>query len=139
MAELIAVLTTIALLDSMSMITISTVPMVTLLSMRRPYLLAFMFILGTFASYFLCGILVFAGLGSLFGALNDVFRRWWEYPDTAYLIVELLIGAALLVMALVTVFSEKKQAQKREPRSASPTAALRTVSDGWPAAIRSFP
>jgi cytochrome c biogenesis protein CcdA len=142
LAELITILTTIALLDSASMITVATLPFVALLSMRRPFLLAFVFVLGTYVTYFACGVLVFTGLDSLFDALSEHFNRWWTHPDTSDLILELIIGVVLLVMAFLMLRSRKKPAKKREPKSASPVGVFLfagfLVVVGMPGAVPLF-
>jgi hypothetical protein len=69
LTELYGILTTIALLDSTSMLTITTVPMIALMSSQRPVAATLSFIAGTYVTYFACGVLVFLGLDSLFDAL----------------------------------------------------------------------
>ena len=66
MKTVIVVLTSIGLLDSTSMIPMSIVPIVILLSSKKPYLGSAAFLAGIFTTYFISGLLQVFGLNTAF-------------------------------------------------------------------------
>ena len=100
MSELLLVLTPIALLDSTSVIPVALVPLLALLSGRKPFLGSAMFILGTFVTYLGLGLLLVLGLESLFMGLNRWFERVWTRPDTPDLMLQIVIGLVLIILAM---------------------------------------
>lgn len=141
MTEIITALTTISLLDSTSMMTVATVPMILLLSSRRPLQAAFVFIAGTFITYFVLSVLVFLGLDSLIDAAEVRFEEWKTNPRTVCLYIEIAIGLLLLVTAIVMMNPSKKPPE-RQPGSVSPSSvfvfAATLVVVGLPGAIPLF-
>jgi cytochrome c biogenesis protein CcdA len=141
MPELLLTLTTISLLDSTSMITVATVPMIVLLSSQRPVLSSASFIVGTFFTYFVMSVLVFMGLDSLLDAAGTWFAGWMENPRTVCLYVQVAIGAVMLLAAAV-MMQPGRRPPERKPESVSPAgvfvfAALLVVV-GLPGAIPLF-
>lgn len=141
MSQIIAALTTIALLDSTSMITVATVPMIMFLSSRRPLLLSASFVGGIFLTYFAMSVLVFMGLDSLFDAAGRWFARWSENPRTVCLVAQIVIGAAMLIVA-VLMMKPGRLPPGRQPKSISPTGVFAFASllifIGLPGAIPLF-
>jgi cytochrome c biogenesis protein CcdA len=141
LSELITTLTTIALLDSTSMITVATVPMIMILSSDRPVLVSASFIVGTFVTYFAMSVLVFMGLDSLIDAASGRLAQWWENPRTICLYAQIAIGAAMLIIAS-TMMQPGRKPPERQLKSISPASvfvfAALLVVIGIPGAIPLF-
>jgi len=141
MAELYGILATIALLDSVSMITVTTVPILAMMSSQRPVQATMTFIVSTFIVYYACGILVFMGLDGLFDAIGYRLEQWWTHPDATDLIFELAIGLLMIVIAFAMMQPDKKS-PKRQPKSMSPVGvfafAAVLVVVGMPGAVPYF-
>ncbi len=97
MKTIILILTPISLVDSTSIIPLSILPLIILLSGRRPVLGSVAFLTGIFATYLILGILIALGLGSMFDQINVYLLQIWEHPDTIDLILQIIIGVILLV------------------------------------------
>jgi cytochrome c biogenesis protein CcdA len=141
MTDLMTTLATIALLDSSSMITVATVPMIMLLSSQRPVLTSASFIIGTVVTYFAMSVLVFMGLDSLIDAAGTWFARWMENPRTVCLYVQIAIGAVMLIIA-IGMMQPSRKPPDRQPKSISPAGvfgfAAVLVVVGMPGAIPLF-
>jgi cytochrome c biogenesis protein CcdA len=141
LSDTFVTLTTIALLDSTSMLTAATVPMIMMLSSERPLLVSASFIAGTFVTYFAMSVLVFMGLDSLIDAAGGWFAQWSENPRTICLYVQIAIGAVMLVVA-ATMVQPGRKPPAREPKSISPAAvfafAAFLIVVGMPGAIPLF-
>ena len=97
MKTIILILTPISLVDSTSIIPLSILPLIILLSGRRPVLGSVAFLTGIFATYSILGIFIALGLGSLFDQINVYLLQIWKHPDTLDLILQIIIGVILLV------------------------------------------
>ncbi len=97
MKTIILILTPISLVDSTSIIPLSILPLIILLSGRRPVLGSVAFLTGIFATYLILGILIALGLGSMFDQINVYLLQIWKHPDTLDLITQIIIGVILLV------------------------------------------
>ena len=97
MKTIILILTPISLVDSTSIIPLSILPLIILLSGRRPVLGSVSFLTGIFATYLILGILIALGLGSMFDQINVYLLQIWKHPDTLDLITQIIIGVILLV------------------------------------------
>ncbi len=97
MKTIILILTPISLVDSTSIIPLSILPLIILLSGRRPVLGSVAFLTGIFPTYLILGILILLGLSSVFDQINVHLTQIWKHPDTLYLILQIIIGVILLV------------------------------------------
>ncbi len=97
MKTIILILTPISLVDSSSIIPLSLLPLIILLSGRRPVLGSVAFLSGIFATYLILGILIALGLSSMFDQINVYLTQIWKHPDTLDLITQIIIGVILLV------------------------------------------
>ncbi len=95
---LAVLLLSIALLDSLSMLPLAIGPLVLSLGERRSLLLTSAFIFGIALAYFLVGLAILFGMNALVESLRPTLERWWQDPDAAELVVQLVIGLALLVL-----------------------------------------
>jgi cytochrome c biogenesis protein CcdA len=124
MTELLTILTTIALLDSTSILPVATMPLVTMLSSKRPLLTSLSFLSGIFLTYYASALLVYAGLDGLFDVLAVWFDKWMANPDTLDLYLEIALGATMVVSALLMCRPGRKPAQKQQPKSISPVGVF---------------
>ncbi|MDJ0684488.1 MAG: GAP family protein [Alphaproteobacteria bacterium] len=115
MAELLLVLTPIALLDSTSIIPICIVLLVLLLSGPSPLFRSTALLAGIFVTYLACGLLVLFGLQSVFDAVNAYAVRLWRDPMTEELIFQIFIGLVLVVLGLRMVRARGEQAEEKPP------------------------
>jgi len=121
-------LTSIAFLDSLSFIPLCIVFLVALLTGPRPALRSFALISGVFVAYFAAGALVLIGLQEVFDDVNAYLLRMWQSPYTEELILQIAIGAALVVVGwrLVT---------RRARPAAGPIAETLTTPKAWIAGV----
>jgi cytochrome c biogenesis protein CcdA len=96
MTALLLVLTPIALLDSVSVTPLASVPLLAMLGSRRPLSSSTSFISGIFIPYFLIGLLALVGLAGAIELLNDRLDAFLHRPDTLDITLQLAIGAAML-------------------------------------------
>lgn len=111
MLSLIAILITIALLDSTSMIPIALVPLVAIMAGSRPLIGSLGFIAGIFFVYFLSGLVLLIGFDMVLDVISPTLSRIWNQPYTAELILQFIIGVVLLIAA----WKQYKQAEKDTP------------------------
>lgn len=98
MIELLAILTPIALIDSLSVVPMAIVPLVLLLSGPRPVAGSLAFIAGIVFTYFPFGILLLFGLDAVFDSLAGHFVAWWnKEPNIGELVLQIIIGLALII------------------------------------------
>ena len=115
MADLILVLTPIALVDSTSIIPLCLVVLVILLGGPSPLFRSTALLTGVFMTYLVCGLLVLFGLQSVFDAIHVYALRVWQDPDTEELILQILIGLVLVVAGLRIVRAPERQTEERAP------------------------
>jgi len=100
MMTIILILAPISLLDSTSIIPLSLLPLIILLSGRRPILGSGAFLAGIFTTYLICGILIALGLSSMFGQINTYVVQIWKHPHSLELILQIIIGIILLIFGI---------------------------------------
>jgi cytochrome c biogenesis protein CcdA len=142
MTELLTVLTTIAFLDSTSMIPMALVALITLMAGPRPLLSSIAFLAGIYLTYFACGVLIFLGLDSVIDVLNQWFVEFMNHPDTTDLYIQIAIGALLLFLAIRMTRTGKPVRKERTPQKTSPFAAFTfgggLIIVGMPGAVPYF-
>ena len=115
MAELVLVLTPIALVDSTSIIPLCIVALIVLLDGPSPLFRSTALLAGIFVTYLVCGLLVLFGLQSVFNAINAYALKVWQDPNTEELLFQILIGLVLLVLGLRIARARKKQTGQKAP------------------------
>ncbi len=115
MAELVMVLTPIALLDSTSIIPLCIVILVILLGGPSPLFRSTALLAGIIVTNLVCGLLVLFGLQSVFDAINAYALKVWQDPNTEELIFQILIGLVLCVLGLRIARARKQQTEKTAP------------------------
>ncbi len=124
MAELVLVLTPIALLDSTSIIPLCIVVLVILLGGPSPLFRSTALLAGIFVTYLVCGLLVLFGLQSVFDTINAYALKVWQDPNTEELIFQILIGFVLVVLGLRIARARKQQTEKKAPTAMTASRAF---------------
>ncbi|MDJ0948604.1 MAG: GAP family protein [Alphaproteobacteria bacterium] len=124
MAELVQVLTPIALLDSTSIIPLCIVVLVILLGGPSPLFRSTALLAGIFVTYLVCGLLVLFGLQSVFDTINAYALKVWQDPNTEELIFQILIGFILVVLGLRIARARKQQTEKKAPTAMTASQAF---------------
>jgi cytochrome c biogenesis protein CcdA len=96
LAQLLLVLSPIALFDSTSITPLCIVPLMILLSGPQPLRRSFAFLGGIFITYVICSLLVLFGLQSVFSELNEFFSERLKNPQTIDLLLQIAIGLAMI-------------------------------------------
>ncbi len=99
MLTLLLILLPIALLDSLSMLPLAIGPLIVALNDKAAFRLTAAFVIGVALVYVLVGVAILFGMNALMDSFRPVLTRWWEDPNTAELIVQLVIGLILLGLA----------------------------------------
>jgi cytochrome c biogenesis protein CcdA len=120
MIVLVPALTTIALVDSLSIVPLCIVVLLVLLAGDRPYPRAGAFLAGIFVSYLAAGFAILFGLNALFEQLDAYFTRLWRQPDPEELVLQIIIGVVLVVCAIVMARRRKGQEKPEFSASMSP-------------------
>lgn len=118
MLALVPSLTTIALLDSLSIIPLCIVVLAILLSGPSPVVGSFAFIIGVCVTYFGVGVLVLLGLQEVFDAINAYAVRLWQSPYTEELVLQIVVGVGLIA------FGWRLAARRAKPPTKSARDAM---------------
>ena len=97
MNTLLAVLTPIALINSVAILPGGIAGVVAALGGRKPVLTASAFVAGKFVPHFAFGLLLTFGLDAAFDQLGVWTRDVWQDPATPVVVLQLIIGAVLVV------------------------------------------
>ena len=124
MAELVLVLTPIALLDSTSIVPLCIVILVILLGGRSPLIRSTALVAGVFVTYLACGLLVLFGLQEVLDAINAYALEVWQDPNTEELILQILIGVVLVAFGLRIARAPEQQAEEEAPTEVTAGQAL---------------
>ncbi len=124
MIDLIPSLTSIALIDSLSIIPLCIVFLVVLLAGPQPVVRSMALIAGIFVVYLACGVLVLFGLQQVFDQINAYALRLWTSPYTEELIFQIVVGAALMAFGW-------HLAERRAPSSDSAGVSTMTAPRAW--------
>ncbi|MGF1734207.1 GAP family protein [Photobacterium satsumensis] len=124
MISLLIILIAIALVDSTSMIPIGLLPLAAILGGKRPITGALCFIFGIFLVYSLSGLLLLVGFDLVFEVINPIVSRWWNQPNTAELVLQLIVGVALLIYAWKQYRLPQISTSTGSEESISPTRAF---------------
>ncbi len=137
MIELLAILAPVALVDSLSVLPIASVPLIVLLSGRRPAAGSLAFIAGIILTYFPFGLLLLFGLDALFDSLAGHFAAWWnQEPDLGEVVLQIIIGLIVIFRGqrLCTNRGNKKAQESRtaiSPAQAFGLAVMINLAGMW--------
>ncbi len=142
MFALFLVLAPIGLLDSTSIVPLCLVLLVALLAGPRPLLASSALVLGIFAVYFGCGLLILFGLQSAFDAINAYAMRIWNDPNTEELIFQIVIGLVACAFGFRIAVTRKSGREQAASSAMTPIQACVAGAGltivGLPAAIPYF-
>ena len=124
MAALLLVLTSIALLDSISIIPLSIVALAVLLAGPKPLLTSFSFILGTFSVYVVTGLLLLVGLQSIFEEFDIYVQQLSGAPNTEEIIFQIALGLLLCAFGLRLAKARRARSDKASAKVLSPARAF---------------
>ena len=88
----------ICLLDTASSLPFFIVPLIVLLGSDAPYFSSACYLTGIFLSYTAVGFVAVFGLNQLFDLINQQFHRVLTDPHTIELILQIIVGLALMVV-----------------------------------------
>lgn len=100
MLGLLAVLASIALVDSLSIVPLCIVFLAVLLGGPKPYLGAASFLAGIYFSYVGAGLLILFGLEAVFDQLDAYLTRLWHQPDPEEIALSIAVGVVLVYAAI---------------------------------------
>ena len=125
MNQLLAVLTPIALLNSLWILPSGITGVAASLGARKPILTASAFIAGRLVPHFTFGLLLAIGLDSAFDRIKVWVRHLWREPDTLVVVLQLVIGAVMVVFG-----SRLSRASQQRPHVApsTPMTPIRAFS-----------
>lgn len=142
MAALLAVLTPIALINSVSTLPPSMAGVVASLSARQPYLTASAFIAGKFMPLFTFGLLLAIGLDTAFDQLKVKAQGVWRDPGVIFVTLQFVIGAVMILLAYQLSRSKKNQSERKSTVQMSPMGAFSVAAGatliGLPGALFYF-
>lgn len=115
MGELVGILTSIALVDGMSMVPLTVVVSAIVFASPRPVTSFLTYIAGVFVAYYAFGVAVLLGLGSFFERLNSWFLKVWKHPDSLDLALQIAIGLVLLFFGVRMSARRRKREQDKLP------------------------
>ncbi len=142
MTTLLALLTPIALVTSLTTLPPSAAGVVASLGTRQPYLTASAFIVGKFVPFFTFGLLLAIGLDTAFDQLKTRAQGVWQDPSVIFVSLQLVIGAAMLVLAYYLSRASKSPPGSESAAQMTPIAAFSVAATatllGLPGALFYF-
>lgn len=129
MKNLLAILTSIALVNSVLFLPTGITGIAASLATQRPFLTAIAFVAGKFTPHFLFGLLIAVGLDAAFDYLKLRAREAWQDPDYWLVAVQLIIGIAMIVVAILVSRGSKDPASPKSTKPVTPLGAF-SVSAG---------
>ena len=129
MKNLLAILTSIALVNSVLFLPTGITGIAASLATQRPFLTAIAFVAGKFTPHFLFGLLIAVGLDAAFDYLKLRAREAWQDPDYWLVGVQMIIGIAMIVVATLVSRGSKDPTSPKSTKPVTPLSAF-SVSAG---------
>jgi hypothetical protein len=129
MNYLLAILTSIALVNSVLFLPTGITGIAASLATKKPFLTAIAFIAGKFTPHFLFGLLVAVGLDTAINSLKVRAQEAWQDPDYWLVAAQLIIGIAMIVVATLVSRGSKDPASPKSTKPITPLSAF-SVSAG---------
>jgi len=117
MLELLATLTPISLLDSLSLLPFAVIPLAVLLAGQRPITGSVAFLLGIGLTYFVAGVLITFGLGEFIEVVTARLARWFTSPNTLDYWLSIGLGIALITVGYRWAIARRDKAQDKEVKA----------------------
>jgi len=124
MTQLILVLTPIALLDSVSITPLGSIPLLAVLGSRRPVGNSVAFISGLIIPYLFFGLLLVFGLDGLFDALNVWLDKWIRNPNTLDILLQIILGMVMLLFGFKLGATRETQNDRGAGNDIEPSQAF---------------
>lgn len=125
MSETLLLLTTVGLLDSLSMLPLCIVPLSILMAGLRPLSDSLMFILGIFVTYFPFGLLLLFGLDSAFDTLAGWLSDLWnQVPTAPSLLVQIVLGLVMVIFGFRIAGRRESHGERGTRRAMTPVQAF---------------
>ncbi|MDH3638814.1 MAG: GAP family protein [Gammaproteobacteria bacterium] len=142
MNALLAVLTPIALINSVPMLPGGIAGVVASLAANKPYMTASAFIAGKFVPHFAFGLLLVFGLDAAIDQVNDWVQDKWQDPQTLDVLLQLVIGAAMAVFGYRLAGASNHRPDHASTVSMTPVGAFSVAAGltiiGLPGALLYF-
>ena len=142
MSTLLALLTPIALINSLATLPASMAGVVASLGSRQPYLTAIAFIAGKFVPLFLFGLLLAIGLDTAFDRLKVTAQGVWRDPGVFLVSAQLIIGAAMLFLGYHLTRASEQRPDNKSTAGMTPMGVFSVVAGatllGLPGALFYF-
>ena len=142
MSTLLALLTPIALINSLATLPPSIAGVVASLGSRQPYLTAIAFIAGKFVPLFLFGLLLAIGLDTAFDRLTVTAQGVWRDPGVFLVSAQLIIGAAMLFLGYHLTRASEQRRENKSTAGMTPMGVFTVVAGatllGLPGALFYF-
>ena len=124
MNVLLAVLTPIALVNSLSKLPSGIAGVVASLGTPKPTLTSSAFIAGKFVPLFAFGLLLAFGLDTAVDRVNVWMQNMWGDPDTLFVALQLFIGAIMVVFGYRLSRNSKHRPERASSVPATPVRAF---------------
>ena len=124
MSALLAVLTPIALINSVSMLPAGITGIVAALGTKQPYLTASAFIAGKLVTYFAFGLLLVFGLDAAFDRVNVWMQDVWRDPGMLDVVLQLVIGTVMAVFSYRLASASQQRRDHQASASMTPVGAF---------------
>lgn len=124
MTSLLAVLGSIALLDSTSMFPLAIPVLLAFLAGPRPYATCIAFLVGIFAVYLPSGILLTLGLEAILEPVQGAVDAWMRNPGTAALLIQIAVGVVMIGFGWKLAYARDTRGDRGAGEGLSPGAAF---------------
>jgi len=129
MNNFLAILTSIALVNSVLFLPTGITGIAASLATQRPFMTAIAFVAGKFTPHFLFGLLIAVGLDATFDSLKLRAQVAWQDPDYWLVAVQLIIGIAMIMVAYLVSRGSRDPASSKSTKPVTPLGAF-AVSAG---------
>jgi len=129
MNNLLVILTSIALVNSVLFLPTGITGIAASLATKKPFLTAIAFIAGKFTPHLLFGLLIAVGLDTAIDSIKFRAQEAWQDPDNWLVAAQLIIGVAMIVVAILVSRGSKDPASLKSTKPVTPLGAF-SVSAG---------
>jgi hypothetical protein len=129
MNNLLAILTSIALVNSVLFLPTGITGIAASLAAKKPFLTAIAFIAGKFTPHLLFGLLIAVGLDTAIDSIKFRAQEAWQDPDNWLVAAQFIIGIAMIVVATLVSRGSKDPTSPKSTKPVTPLGAF-SVSAG---------
>ncbi len=124
MGSLLAVLGSIALLDSTSMLPLAIPVLIALLAGPRPYLASAAYLGGILAVYLPAGVALALGIDAILDRVQPEIERFLTQPTTLHALLQVAVGAAMVAFAWKLAGARESRGEAGADEGLSPGGAF---------------